>query len=74
MPTPKKPRRKAEASPPEASAMEAIPDRWAMEEYLAATTRKQADDALSKAQNVIYDAWERRTSRSRAALAPQGAR
>jgi len=40
-----------------------------MEEHLAATTRKQADAALSRAQNVIYDAWERRTSRSQAALA-----
>jgi tetratricopeptide (TPR) repeat protein len=38
-----------------------------MEGYLAAVTRSGAEDALLEAQNVIYDAWEQATARSRTA-------
>ena len=40
-----------------------------MEEYLAVTSSSSIRDALLDAQNVIYDAWERTTVRSRTALA-----
>jgi len=69
MPVPKKPRRQAEAAPPKAAAAQTIPDRRAMESFLATVTGGSADDALSEAQSVMYDAWERTTSRSRIALA-----
>ena len=45
------------------------PDRQAIESFLAAITGGRDDDALSKAQELMYDAWERTTSRSRIALA-----
>ena len=45
------------------------PDRQAIEGFLAAITGGSDDDALSKAQEVMYEAWERTTSRSRIALA-----
>ena len=69
MPVPKKPRRKAEAAPPKAAKAQAVPDRRAMEGFLAAVTGGSADDALSEAQGVMYDAWERTTPKSRIALA-----
>ena len=40
-----------------------------MESYLAATAARSRDDAIGKAQEVMYDAWEGATSRSRIALA-----
>ena len=40
-----------------------------MDRFLATLAGGRDDDALSKAQNVVYDAWERTTSRSRMALA-----
>ena len=40
-----------------------------MESYLAALTGRNRNDAIAKAQDVMYDAWERTTSRSRVALA-----
>ena len=56
MPVPKKPRRKAEAAPPKAAAAQTIPDRRAMESFLATVTGGSADDALSEAQSGMYDA------------------
>src|SRR5271154_1144014 len=47
----------------------AVPDRRAMESFLAALSGHRGDDATAKAQDVMYDAWERTTSRSRIALA-----
>jgi tetratricopeptide (TPR) repeat protein len=74
MPGPKKPRLKAKsmASQPKtktAVAGGALPDRRAMESYLAAIGARSRDDAIAKAQEVMYEAWERTSSRSRIALA-----
>ena len=69
MPVPKKPRQKARAAPSKAATTRAVPDRRTMEGFLAALTGGSADDALLKAQDVMYDAWERTTPRSRTALA-----
>src|SRR5258706_16082315 len=52
-----------------ASAAAALPDRRAMESFLAAIAGHRGDDATAKAQDVMYEAWERTTSRSRIALA-----
>jgi len=40
-----------------------------MESFLATITGRSRRDAIEKAQDVIYDAWERATARSRIALA-----
>ena len=74
MPVSKKPRRKATSTPPQpktktAVAGGALPDRRAMESYLAAIGGRSRDDAIAKAQDVMYEAWDRTTSRSRIALA-----
>jgi hypothetical protein len=70
MPVSKKPRGRAR---PDASrkptAAEAVPDRQAMKSFLSTTTGRHRRDAIEKAQDVIYDAWERATARSRIALA-----
>ena len=63
----KKPSRKTAAAKP--AAVPVTPDRQAIEGFLAAIAGGTNDDALSKAQDVMYDAWERTTSRSRIALA-----
>ncbi len=67
MPVSKKPSRKAASAKP--AAVPVTPDRQAIEGFLAAIAGGRDDDALSKAQDVMYDAWERTTSRSRIALA-----
>ncbi len=46
-----------------------MPDRRATESVLAAISAHSRDDAIAKAQEVIYEAWDRATSRSRIALA-----
>lgn len=71
MPVSKKPRTKAAASKtlPGAAAVPALPDPRAMESYLVTITGRSRNDAIAKAQDVMYDAWERTTSRSRVALA-----
>jgi tetratricopeptide (TPR) repeat protein len=70
MPVSEKPRSKPAAKPsPKASAPVALPDRRAMESFLAAISGRRSDDATAKAQDVMYEAWERNTSRSRIALA-----
>ena len=72
MPISKKPRSKPAAkakTSPKASAPAALPDRRAMESFLAAISGRRGDDATAKAQDVMYEAWERNTSRSRIALA-----
>ena len=40
-----------------------------MESVLAAIGTRSRDDAIAKAQEVMYEAWDRATSRSRIALA-----
>jgi tetratricopeptide (TPR) repeat protein len=70
MPVSKKPRTKAASkAPARAAAVPALPDRRAMESYLATIAGRSRNDAIGKAQDVMYDAWERTTSRSRVALA-----
>ena len=63
----KNPSRKGSASKP--SIVPVTPDRKAIECFLAAISGNGDDDALSKAQEVVYDAWEQTTSRSRTARA-----
>jgi tetratricopeptide (TPR) repeat protein len=70
MPVSKKPRSKTVAkASPKAGAPAALPDRRAMESFLAAIAGRRGDDATAKAQDVMYEAWEQTASRSRIALA-----
>jgi len=70
MPVSKKPRAKvASTRPSKAASPPALPDRRVMESFLSAITGRGADTATAKAQDVMYDAWEQTTSRSRIALA-----
>ncbi len=70
MPASKKPRLKPpSATRAEAPADHALPDRRAMESYLAKVAGRRRDEAIARAQNVMYDAWDRKTPRSRVALA-----
>jgi tetratricopeptide (TPR) repeat protein len=68
MPASKKPRRKSGIRAPSA-AREAVPlpDRRAME--LAAFGGRGRDDAIARAQDVMYQAWETTNRRQRTALA-----
>jgi tetratricopeptide (TPR) repeat protein len=68
MPVSKKPSRKVAASSKRSGAP-IMPDRHAIEAILADIVGDHDDDALSKAQEMMYDAWEQTTSRSRIALA-----
>src|SRR4051794_24209304 len=52
-----------------AHAPAALPDRRAMESFLAGIAGHRGDDATARAQEVMYEALERTTSRSRIALA-----
>src|ERR1700719_2700206 len=74
MPVSKKPSRKATSILPQPKtktpvAGGAVAGRRAMESYLAAIAGRSSDDAIAKAQDVMYEAWDRTTSRSRIALA-----
>src|SRR5205823_1435905 len=70
MPISKKPRSKtASKTSTKTSAAAALPDRRAMESFLVALGGRRGDDATVKAQDVMYEAWERTTPRSRIALA-----
>jgi tetratricopeptide (TPR) repeat protein len=70
MPVSKKPRRKPPSVPRlKAPAGSALPDRRVMDSYLAALAGGGRDDAIARAQDVMYDAWDKTTSRSRVALA-----
>jgi hypothetical protein len=70
MPVSKKPRRavKPDASQ-KAAAAGVLPDRRATESFLATIAGRNRDEAIARAQDVMYDAWEQTTSRSRIALA-----
>ena len=60
MPVSKKPRSKAVLrTSTKTAAAAAVPDRRAMESFLAALSGHRGDDATAKAQDVMYDAWER---------------
>jgi len=70
MPISKKPRSKtAFRTSTKTGGPAALPDRRAMESFLAAIGGRRSDGATAKAQDVMYEAWERTTSRSRIALA-----
>jgi tetratricopeptide (TPR) repeat protein len=70
MPASKNPRRKAAPIPRvDAPTGHVLPDRRAMERHLAAIAGNSRDDALAQAQDIMYEAWERTTSRSRVTLA-----
>src|ERR1700686_2662734 len=57
MPISKKPRSKvALKTSTKASAPAALPDRRAMESFLAAIAGRRGDDATAKAQDVMYEA------------------
>ncbi len=71
MPVSKK-RRRAKSnprSPKGSSTRVTLPDRRAMEGFMAAIGGRQAYDAIAKAQQVMYDAWDQTDSRARTALA-----
>jgi len=51
------------------SPLPPIPDRRAMERYLAGLTDRQGESALDAAQEVMYDAWEAASRQQRVALA-----
>ncbi len=70
MPVSKTPRRKStSAARAKAPADPSLPDRRGMEAFLAMIAGDSQDDALDRAQQVMYDAWDATTSRSRMALA-----
>src|SRR5919199_2203548 len=74
MPVSKKPRAKKATKAPSrsgAAAAPALPDRRAMERFMAALSGAcgGSDDPTAKAQDVMYEAWEQTTARSRIALA-----
>jgi hypothetical protein len=58
MPISKKPRSKTAAkTSTTTSAAAALPDRRAMESFLAAIAGRRGDDATARAQDVMYEAW-----------------
>jgi len=66
----KKPRAKAPAkTSSKTGASPVLPDRRAMESFLAALSGQRGDSATEKAQDMMYDAWEQTTSRARIDLA-----
>ena len=71
MPVSKK-RRREKSNPRSSkgsSSRVALPDRRAMEGFMAAIGGRQANDAIAEAQQVMYDAWDQTNSRARIALA-----
>jgi tetratricopeptide (TPR) repeat protein len=71
MPASKKRRRaKSNPSAPKGSSTRmTVPDRRAMEGFMAAIGGRPANDTISKAQQIMYDAWDQTDSRARTALA-----
>ena len=70
MPASKQPRRTAmPGASRKVAAPGVVPDRRAMKRFLSTTTGRSCREAIEKAQDAIYDAWERTTARSRVALA-----
>jgi hypothetical protein len=70
MPVSKKPRSKTVGkTSPKAGAPASLPDRRATESFLAALAGNRGDDATARAQDVMYETWERTTPHSRIAPA-----
>jgi hypothetical protein len=72
MPVSKKPRKKQSKLPSLkwTSSAVALPDRRAMEGLMSAFGGRPAHDALATAQQVMYEAWDKSSSRARVALSP----
>ena len=68
MPLSKSRARKVPSKSRKAGVPAVLPDRRAMESFLAAIAGRRGDNATAKAQDVMYEAWERITSRSGAEL------
>lgn len=71
MPVSKKRRRKRTTarSPKGASSAIALPDRRAMEGIMSAITGREAEDPVASAQNLMYEAWDHPSRRTRIDLA-----
>ncbi len=70
MPVSKKPHKKmATKALPKPRATPTLPDRRAMESFLAAIGGRTRDDATARAQDIMYAAWEQPDPRERIALA-----
>src|SRR5438132_10040060 len=59
MPISKSRARKLPSKPRKTRAPAVLPDRRAMESFLAAIAGRRGDNATAKAQDVMYEAWER---------------
>src|SRR5262249_48596951 len=71
MPVSKKQRRKKANPQPLRAKSPAgpLPDRRAMEGFISAIGGRRGDDAPTRAQEVMYDAWDQSNPRARVALA-----
>ena len=70
MPVSKKPRKKpARKVQQTTNTIAALPDRRAMESFLASIAGRPRDEVIAKAQDVMYEAWEQTTARARIARA-----
>ncbi len=67
MPQAKRPRKRAATTEPGDGPQ--LPDRRAMETFLAPLSGGQAGSALQEAQDLMYQAWETRSRQARIALA-----
>ena len=65
MPQAKKPQKRATTT----TSTPQLPDRRAMEAFLAALSSRQADSALQAAQDLMYRSWETKSRQVRIALA-----
>ena len=61
--------RSASDATPATDLWNMVLDRKQMENFLETVTERKRDDALHRAQSLVWDAWERSTARSRIALA-----
>ncbi len=65
----KKPKVATSAKPAKANKVAALPDRRAMEGFMASLGGRRGGDPVAAAQDVMYDAWELSNRRKRIALA-----
>ncbi len=71
MPVSQKPRRKKTKLqlPKRTSPAPALPDPRGMEGFMSTFGGRQAKDAVTAAQEIMYDAWDQSSPRARVALA-----
>ena len=65
----KKPKVATSAKPAKANKVAALPDRRAMEGFMASLGGRRGGDPVAAAQDVMYDAWEQSNRGKRIALA-----